>query len=441
MPTKLIMITTGKTMKKLTFICSVVYIVLLSVTSSIAVAHDHKKMSMKMADKSPVKCQYEQIVCAKTMTTAFAPNGDLWRVWSVNQHIYFQVSKDVGKSFGSEHLVDIPAEKISARNENRPKIGFDNNNGVYLSWAKSGKKRFTGDIRFSYSANGGKTFTAPITVNNDNLITGHSFNEMMVNAAGDVTIVWLDSRYSYQQKLAGNSVNGSDLYLAKGNPSKIHSFKSNVFKKNALINSNVFSNEAIARGTCVCCRIAMEEDSKGNLSVFWRHIFGDNIREFALLTIDESKPALAQVKQISHDQWYIQGCPHQGGGISIDQNNRYHLVWYNQGDKGKGIFYAFSDNAGDKISQPIAIGNNERQAAHPHIKHTGNIVDIIWLEFDGKVHQLWHQQSVDRGETFQAANILAESSEGFDRPFIISQGTNRVVSWQRPNMGHWLGRL
>lgn len=423
-------------MKKLTLICSLACVLFMSVVSGFTTAHGHEKMSMKMADKASVKCKYEQLVCAKTMTSAFAPNGDLWRVWSVNLHIYFQVSKDVGKTFGVVQLVDIPSEKISARNENRPKIGFDNNNGVYLSWAKSGKKRFTGDIRFSYSVDGGKTFAAPITVNNDNLNTGHSFNEMMVNANGDVSIVWLDSRYSYQQKLAGNSVNGSELYLAKGNPSKNYSYK-----ENTQINSHIFTNEALARGTCVCCRIAIDEDAKGNLSVFWRHIFGDNVREFALLTIDESQPVLAKVKQISHDQWHIQGCPHQGGGISIDQNNRYHLVWYNQGDKGKGIFYAFSDHAGNNLSQPIAIGNNERQAIHPHIKHTGNIVDIVWLEFDGKKHQLWHQQSTDRGKTFQNAKILAQSNKGFDRPFIISQGNERVVSWQRTNIGHWLGRL
>lgn len=412
-------------MKARVFLSLIATILLVPLTMVNAAEHNHQKMVMKMAQQTSVKCQYTAIVCAKTMTSAFAPNGDLWRVWSESEQLYYQVSKDLGNSFGDSILVDIPAEKISARNENRPKIAFDQSNGVYLSWAKSGKKRFTGDVRFTYSIDGGKTFNPAITINNDNLVTGHSFNEMIVSKNGEVTLVWLDSRYRYQQSLLGKNFNGSELYLAKGNPRK-----------------NIpFNNKALARGTCVCCRIAIDEDSTGNLSIFWRHIFGDNIREFALLTLNKAQAEIAKVKQISHDYWYIQGCPHQGGGISIDEENRYHLVWYNQGDKGKGIFYAFSDEAGASLSQPVKIGSNVRQASHPHIKHTGKIVDIIWTEFDGVVHQLWHQHSTDRGETFQPAKLLAESNEGSDRPFIISQGKNRVVSWQRSNQGHWINGL
>ena len=316
------------------------------VTSAVAQKHDHKR-EMSKERTSASSCPSNDITCSNTVTAAFAPNGDLWRVWSVNEFMFYQVSTDLGKTFNEAVQVDIAPEAISARNENRPKIGFDAQQGVYLSWAKSGEKRFTADVRFSYSADGGKHFSDPVTINNDNIVAGHSFNEMMVSPTGEVTIVWLDGRYAHQQRQLGNKVNGSELYLAKGQPRK----------------DIAFTNEALAGGTCVCCRIAMDTNAKGNLSVFWRHIFGDNIREFALITLDEHQPELAQVKQISHDHWYIEGCPHQGGGISIDENNRYHLTWYNQGDKGKGIFYSYSDSAGEHLSTPKAIGQANKQAA------------------------------------------------------------------------------
>lgn len=370
-------------------------------------------------------CPAQQASCAKTMTSAFAPNGELWRVWAAKGSMYYQVSSDLGKTFAPTQHILLSQENIAARNENRPKIAFDQHNGVYLSWARSGEKRFTGDIRFSYSADGGKQFTPAITINNDNLITGHSFNEMRVSPDGDVTLVWLDSRYRYLQRQQGKDVNGSELYLAKGSPRK-----------------NIpFSNEAIARGTCVCCRIAMTEDINGHLAVFWRHIFGDNIREFALLTLDKSRPALAQVKQISQDHWYIEGCPHQGGAISIDSENRYHLIWYNQGDKGKGIFYANSIDAGVTLSTPIAIGNNQQQAAHPHLLKTDDIIDIVWLEFTGEKYQLWHQQSHNNGKSFSKPQIIAYAKNSADRPFIINHLGKRLVSWQRSGEGHWISAL
>ena len=339
--------------------------------------------------------------------------------------MYYQISKDNGVTFTDTWQVNIAPENISARNENRPKIGFDNNKGVYLSWAISGKKRFTGDVRFSYSSDNGANFSEPITVNNDGLVTGHSFNEMSVSATGDVSIVWLDGRFKYQQGQLGIKTNGSELYLAKGNPSK----------------GTDFSNEALARGTCVCCRIAINNDAKGNLAVLWRHIFGDNIREFALITLDDIRPQLRQVTQVSHDHWYIEGCPHQGGGISIDSQNRYHLTWYNQGDKGKGIFYAYSDNAGKALSTPLAVGVNQRQAAHPHLSQHKNTVDIVWTEFNGKEHSLWHQQSTDRGKSFQPARVVTKSISGSDRPFVVTNGQKSIVSWHRFSGGHWVSEL
>lgn len=50
-----------------------------------------------------------------------------------------------------------------------------------------------------------------------------------------------------------------------------------------------FTNIALANNTCVCCRIAIDENKEGKLAVFLRHIYGDNIREFALVTLNETK--------------------------------------------------------------------------------------------------------------------------------------------------------
>lgn len=387
--------------------------------------HQHKQHSNKAKAQSTSLCADGDIRCAATVTTALSPNGDLWRVWVNNQQLYVQVSNDLGQTFSAPKPIAIARENIASRNENRPKIAFDQKGGVYLSWALSGKQRFTGDVRFSYSLDGGKSFSTPKTINNDGFITGHSFNEMTVSADGDVSIVWLDGRHRYLEQQAGRDFNGSELYLAQGNPSK----------------GIAFDNQALARGTCVCCRIAMDTDSSGSLAIFWRHIFGDNIREFALITLDDKRPELAITQQISRDHWYIEGCPHQGGGISITDNNRYHLIWYNQGDHGKGIFYAFSNDAGKTMSIPLSVGDVNRQASHPHISHRDNIVDIVWLEFDGKEHQLWHQQSTDNGSSFKKATLLATSTTGADRPFLHAAKNQTMVSWQRPQTGHWLAAL
>ncbi|MEY8215238.1 MAG: exo-alpha-sialidase, partial [Colwellia sp.] len=370
-------------------------------------------------------CLEQGVLCAKTVTSSFAPNGDLWRLWAMNKQMFFQISTDNGKTFLPTVQVNIPKEKILAHHENRPKIAFDKYNGVYLSWATPLKKKHTANVRFSYSANYGNSFSKPITVNNDDLLTGHSFNEMLVTDNGDISIVWLDARWTYQLRKQGKKTNGSALYIAKAN-----------FREN----NTAFSNQQLANNTCVCCRIAMTYNQQEELAILWRHIYGDNIREFSLLTLNK-KDKTAPVRQISYDHWKIDGCPHQGGSISIDNSNNYHMVWFNLGDKGKGIFYSNTNDQGKTVKQPLSVGNFKAQAAHPFIMHNNQAIDIVWTQFNGTEYQLWHQRSTNQGKSFSKAKKISQASSGADRPFIIKKSTVNYVSWHRPKQDHLIQAL
>ena len=414
-------------MSMLTRIVSVLVVCTsMSAITNISEAAGHNHQAMQPKKQQMARCEGTEIICAKTVTSAFAPNGDLWRLWALDSSIYFQISKDEGKTFSESNRVGIDKEKISARNENRPKIAFDKYQGVYLSWATPKEKKYTADVRFSYSSDYGKTFTQPETVNDDNLLTGHSFNEMLVTEEGDISIVWLDSRHSYQLRKQGKKTNGSALYLGKANYRK---------------GDKNFSNEQLANNTCVCCRIAMNYNNHGEIAVFWRHIYGDNIREFALMTLGQGDSKQSTPYQISYDRWKINGCPHQGGAISINENNRYHLVWFNQGEVGKGIFYASSDDQGKSLTKPLSVGMQSAQAAHPHMKTNGNRIDIVWTQFTGTEHELWHQYSNDNGKSFTQAAVIAKAFNGSDRPFIITKDNVSYVSWQRPRQSHLVQEL
>lgn len=371
----------------------------------------HEKAKPKQGN-----CSGPEIACAKTVTSAFAPSGDLWRLWVHEKHLYYAISKDKGQHFSLPTKVDIAAEKISSRGENRPKIGFDTNMGVYISWAMPLKKRFTALVRFTYSADGGKTFIKPITVNNDGLEIGHSFNEMLVSKTGQVTMTWLDGRQRTKHK---NYV-GSALYRAYGNMTE---------------KGFVFDNTKLADNTCQCCRIAMTESPSGDVALMWRHIFADNIRDHAIMTFKQNQ-MVPKHQRATFDQWQINGCPHQGPGISIDSDNRYHMVWFNNGSKGKGLFYAYSDHQGIKQSNPISLGNFERQANHAHVINTGQLVDVIWMEFNSTHYQLYHQRSQNGGQSFSVAKVLANSKKGADRPFLLKANNKHYISWQRPGVGH-----
>ena len=386
----------------------------------LAYKHTEKSKSDHKANIQSQQCAPENITCAKTVTSAFDPEGKLWRLWSGNKYLFYSISADNGQHFGAPVKINIKPEKISARKENRPKLDFDDQGNVYISWAKPLKKKYTSEIRFTYSTDGCKHFAPAQTVNNDGIESGHSFNEMLVTDNGQVVLIWLDGR----ERKNNPNYKGSALYTAQGK------LTDKGFK---------FDNRKLADGTCVCCRIAMAhnvgKNTDNKVTAMWRHIYDNNIRDHAILTFDQQNIP-AQAFRASFDQWHLNGCPHQGPGLSINEQNRYHMVWFNNGEKGKGVFYAYSDNAGENKSTPIKIGDIQQQASYANVISNGNIVDVVWIQFNGENYQLYHQRSQDNGQTFGQSSIISESPLDPDRPFLIKHEGQNFVSWHRPDLGH-----
>lgn len=387
----------------------------LSAQASKQAAAGHHGQHKPAATKTSA-CEASDITCAKTVTSAFAPDGKLWRLWSGGQQMFYSISTDNGQHFGPAQKVDIGAEKISSRGENRPKLGFDDQGNVFISWAKPLKGKYTSDVRLTYSTDGGQHFSAPQTVNNDGLKIGHSFNEMLVAGDGTVTLSWLDGRERKQQK----GYEGSALYMAEGK----------------LTESGInLSNIKLADHTCVCCRIAMTNTANNEVAALWRHIYDDNIRDHALMTFSADNIP-QQPMRASFDLWQLNGCPHQGPGLSINAQNRYHMVWFNNGSKGKGVFYAYSDDGGKSRSTPLSIGDFQAQASYANVVSFGKTVDLVWTQFNGLAYQLYHQRSQDNGQTFAAPKVISQSDADSDRPFLLKRAGRSYVSWQRPNNGH-----
>jgi hypothetical protein len=378
--------------------------------------HGGHKAKMGMGHAMAPSCEASDITCAKTVTSAFAPDGKLWRLWTAQQQLFYSISSDNGHHFGEPKKVAIEAEKISSRGENRPKLGFDNNNNVYISWAKPLKGKYTSDVRLTYSTDQGESFAPAQTVNNDGLEIGHSFNEMLVAADGTVTLSWLDGRERKRIK----DYQGSALYMAQGKLTK---------------QGIRFNNKKLVDGTCVCCRIAMSYTANKDVAAMWRHIYDDNIRDHAILTFND-QGKLEKPTRASFDQWQLNGCPHQGPGLSINSQNRYHMVWFNNGSRGKGLFYAYSDDSGKNQSKPLSVGNVNAQASYANVMSLGKTVDVVWTEFNGTRYQLYHQRSVDSGVSFATPTVISASTTDADRPFLLQRQGKNYVSWQRPELGH-----
>ncbi|MDP2177288.1 sialidase family protein [Methylicorpusculum sp.] len=361
-------------------------------------------------------------ICSKTVSASFDDAGKLWTAWAQNGHVYVQSSTDNGHSFSTPVKVNTKAESIRAEGEGRPKIKTGPNGLIYVSWGQNLSKPHTGHIRFSRSINSGKTFEKPVTINSDQNEISHRFDELLAGPDGSVALFWLDARDMVAAKQKGQEYNGSALYYAWSEDGGA------TFQPNA----------KAADLTCQCCRIKGAIDIDGLPTVMWRHVFDDNIRDHALVnfkTWNDPGPVL----RVSRENWKIDACPHHGPGFSIGgHNGRYHGVWFNNADSAHGLFYAYSDDQGNRFSPPVNFGNYELGASHPDVMALNGQVFIAWNEFDGTQNRLMSMVSNDDGQTWETPRIVARTKEQSDHPFLISDGRQVYISWHIPNVAYQL---
>lgn len=350
-------------------------------------------------------------------TATFDADGRLWLAKVANRHVYVSFSDDKGKTFSAAVAVNPEPEHIAADGENRPKIMVAGKI-IYVSYTQALEQPMSGNIRFSRSLDGGKTFSVPITVNDNWEIISHRFEAMGINDKGQVYLAWLDKRDLSAAQKKGEKYAGAAVYYAVSDDGGA-SFRPNI---------------KIADHSCECCRTVMAMDTDGFPVIMWRHVYDTNIRDHALVKLDGRNSP----QRVSHDNWDIAACPHHGPAISIATDGVYHITWFTNAKQRHGLFYAYSSDRGKRFSTPLNFGNFEAQAAHPHVLSLGAEVYLAWKEFDGESSVTLAMRSTDGGKTWATPRKIAATGDISDNPLLINDGSKVYLSWNTLKEGYRL---
>lgn len=380
---------------------------------AVAGEHEHAGMARGAADPCQDSTQPASLRCALAPSGVFDARGRLWLVWAQGGHVYLNHSDDRGQTFGAPVAVNRTPEKIAAHGENRPKIAVGPQGQLYVSWTQTLAKRFTGHIRFARALDDGVNFDAPLTVNDDRAEIGHRFETLTVDPAGRIFLAWLDKRDQAAAQRRGEPYRGSALYYTWSDDA------GRTFKANRKLRDN----------SCECCRVASAIDPDGSPVFLWRHVFGDNIRDHAVATLD-SPDRPSEPVRVSFDDWRVDACPHHGPALAIDAQGVYHMAWYNNAAQRHGLFYATSRDAGHAVSKPVSFGNYDAAAGHPSVLARAGRVYLAWQEFDGAATHIRLMHSDSDGHQWSPVRDIARSSGEVDYPFLIADARHVYVAWQ-----------
>lgn len=336
---------------------------------------------------------------------ALDAKGKVWLIRVKGRHVFVASSEDGGTGFSEPVQVTSVPESISADGENRPKIAVAADGIVLLAWTQAQPQKYSGNIRFARSVDGGKTFSAPITLNDDGRIASHRFDSLATDGKGRVAVAWLDARDRDAAKEKGGAFPGVSVYTAQSNDN----------------GAQFDANRRLVEHVCECCRTGVTWGSDGPV-VFWRNLFGINTRDFSIGWLDRGV-----VRRATDDEWQIDACPHHGGGIAADGHGVLHLVWFTQGKTRQGLFYKRID--GQTESPVMALGNPAAQAGHPGVAAAGSTVVLAWREFNGRAYVVQAMRSDDGGASWTPPMLLAESAGAADYPVPLTDGKRALVVW------------
>ncbi len=348
------------------------------------------------------------------VSAAFGPDGRLWRVVPEKQHVYVDVSDDLGKTFSAPVLVNQEAQAIKVSGENRPGIVVDKSGHIYIIYAAESAQPVA--IFYSVSKDNGRSFSAPMPLS-DKAADANTFQGRFgVDRTGKVYVFWHDERNRTDWRQAGNAIYYTTIDGNSGLSAPA---------------------QKLSDTLCDCCRIATAFD-KGNQAVlFTRFIYPVGIRDHGLLRT-QANGKEPQTWRVAFDDWVIEGCPEHGPAIAISSDNRYHIAWFTQGKVRQGLFYAYSDDGGQHFSTPLPFGELKNLPSHPDIFAQGQHLTLTWTEFDGKQTLLKVMHSTDGGNTWQPSKSIAALTSDADFPFLLSNNQGVFVSWNSKAAGYQL---
>jgi len=351
-------------------------------------------------------------------SAVFAPDGSLLVAAKQGEHVMIYRSADEGKSWSAPAAVNAQPEAISADGENRPKIAFAADGGLLVSWTHPFSKPNTGSVRFA-RADDGAHFSAPVTVHQDKAIITHRFESMLPLPDNRVLMAWIDKRDLEVAKAGKTPYRGAAIYAALSTDG-----------------GRSFQPEyKLADYSCECCRVTSAIDRDGAPLFMWRHVFVPNERDHAIVRLkpDGSPEAL---QRATFERWKVDGCPHHGPSLVLDEKGVRHAVWFNQKDGEGRVFYGQLENLGkNEISGQRTVGGP--RAAHADIAAAGGKLAIAWKEFDGERTQLRAMVSADGGSTF--TEIALGSTDGAsDQPRVIRRNDKLFGFWRTEKDGFGL---
>ena len=288
-------------------------------------------------------------------------DGRTWALYAARSPRSGNWSMPVRVAGGAAH-----PDEVHPHGESSPRLVAGPANHLALVWPNSikvkGRKWPAAMLRFSRSDDGGRTWSRPITLNDDTTRTlvSHQFHGATLVGDSGLAVAWLDEREAVAPIAPG--ADGHAEHAAEPD-AHIYLTTSPDFGRSWGPNRKGWN------AACPCCRVSLARSTNGQAVAGWRKHFPGNVRDIVTATISE-KPE--EPERVHPDDWAYEGCPHSGPAIATGADTSTHVVWYNGKQGAAGVYYARRLGGTSAVTAVPLVQGQALGVAHPAVVSLSN---------------------------------------------------------------------
>jgi len=313
-------------------------------------------------------------------TPSITARGDLVAVaWSAalpdqGPDIFAALSRDGGRTFDAPIKVNDAAASARATGEQPPRIALSVT-GAAVVWVARREGRT--EVRFARSNADMTAFGASAIVHEQDLPGARGWASVAAEDNGRLHVAWLDGR-SADPRPAAEHVHGatpvaptSSTASAPVSPSAAPPRQDVML---AAIDRDGRTQEIlVAANVCFCCKTSVAMTASATAAVAWRGIYPGSFRDIAVAQVPAGAESADEVR-VSEDGWQINACPDDGPSLTVDEGGALHVLWPTMipGAKPqKAIFYAAAQD-GRTFAPRARVDTGTGSPAHPSLTLSGD---------------------------------------------------------------------
>jgi hypothetical protein len=351
-----------------------------------------------------------------------------------SRHLWVARSGDGGRSWTRPARVTGTPDDVGApHGESAPRLVAGGGGSVALVWSRSvpvpGRRWPASEIRFARSLDGGDTWSAAVTLNDDS--TGapgtHTFHGATWTGASGIVVAWLDERGGAE--LPAHHHAAGDEAAAPAMESDARIF----FTSTQDFGATWSPNRPAWGAVCPCCRVTLAREPSGGVVAAWRQHFPGSIRDVVTAPL---LPAAAEPARVHRDDWEYPGCPHTGPAMAIDDRGVRHIAWYTGKPDGAGVFYGriVPGDSSAAAAIPLVTGRG-LQTGHGTIAalRDGGALAAFDVGEDGE--RAIRLSRIGADGAVEASMTLGASAGGSYPQVIALAGGSALVAWRQAGDG------